>query len=98
MDRITFVYWFATVISIVIFALVAGVLLYCVVKFRVPPDDDQDGPPIHGHTGLEIIWTAIPAILVTAIAIVSAIVLARDGDAGTNPLKIDVTAQQFAWS
>jgi cytochrome c oxidase subunit II len=97
MDRIVFTYWFATVICIAIFALVAGWMLYMIVRFRAAPDDDSDGPPIHGHTGLEIAWTAIPTVLVTAIAIVSAIVLARNEDAGDNPLRIEVTAQQFAW-
>ena len=33
----------------------------------------------------------------TAISIVSAIVLAKNDDAGANPLRIAVTAQQFAW-
>jgi cytochrome c oxidase subunit II len=98
MDRITFTYWFATIICIAIFALVAGCLLYMVVRFRAAPDDDSDGPPIHGHTGLEIAWTAIPAVLVTAIAIVSAVVLARNGNAGDDFLRVDVTARQFAWS
>src|SRR6266496_5759119 len=78
--------------------LVTSVIGYSVVKFRRAPDDDSDGPPIHGHTGLEIVWTLIPAILVTAISVVSAIVLAKNGDAGANPLRVDVTAQQFAWS
>ena len=41
--------------------------------------DFEDGPPVHGHTGLEIAWTAIPFVLVTAMAIVSAIVLAQNG-------------------
>ncbi len=97
MDRIAFVYWFVTVISIVIFAVVAAALVYMVVKFRAAPDDDADGPPIHGHTGLEIAWTAVPAALVTAIAVISAIALARNGDAGTNPVQVHVVAQQFAW-
>src|SRR5665213_4327509 len=71
--RIDFVYWFATIISIVVFSIVIAVLVFTVWKFRAAPDDDSDGPPIHGHTKLEIVWTAIPAALVTAIAIVSAI-------------------------
>jgi cytochrome c oxidase subunit 2 len=96
--RIDFVYWFVTVICIAIFSVVAAVIVYSVVKFRAAPDDDSDGPPIHGHTALEIWWTAIPAVLVTAIAIVSAVVLARDDAKGANPLTVDVTAQQFAWS
>jgi cytochrome c oxidase subunit 2 len=72
--------------------------VYAVFKFRVKPDDDSDGPPIHGHTGLEIVWTAVPAVLVTSIAVVSAIVLAKDDAEGANPLRVDVTAQQFFWS
>ena len=95
--RIVFVYWFAEWISIVVFAAVCAVLGTAIIKFRVKPDDLSDGPPIHGHTTLEVVWTAIPFVLVTAITIVSAIVLAKNGDAGPNPLKIKVTGQQFAW-
>ena len=96
--RIDFVFWFVTGICIFIFAIVAAVIAYSMVRFRRKPDDDTDGPPIHGHTGLEIFWTAVPTVLVTAIAIVSAIVLAKDDAAGSNPLRVDVTAQQFAWT
>ena len=104
--RIDFVFWFVTVICIAIFALVAAVIIYALVKFRAQPGEDMDGAPIHGHTGLEIAWTAVPAALVTAISIVSAIVLAKNDHipkaaAAGDPLKplvVDVTAQQFAWS
>jgi cytochrome c oxidase subunit 2 len=96
-DRIHFVYWFTTIIAIGVFSVVAAVLTYSVLKFRARPDDDSDGPPVHGHTGLEIVWTAIPTVLVTAISIVSAIVLAQNSHAGDNPLRIRVVAQQFAW-
>jgi cytochrome c oxidase subunit 2 len=96
-DRIGFVFWFTTIICIGIFALVAAVSVYSLWKFRAKPGDDSDGPPIHGHTGLEIAWTAVPAVLVTAISIVSAIVLAQNSHAGKNPLVIKVIGQQFAW-
>jgi cytochrome c oxidase subunit II len=97
MDRITFTFWFTTVICIGIFAIVAAAIAYSVLKFRAADDDERDGPPVHGHTGLEIVWTAVPAILVTAISIVSAVVLAKNDDTGPKPLRIAVTAQQFAW-
>jgi cytochrome c oxidase subunit 2 len=96
--RIHFVFWFVTVICIAIFALVAAMIAYSILKFRAPPDDDSDGPPIHGHTGLEIAWTAVPTALVVSIAIVSAVVLAQNGHAGRDPLRVNVTAQQFAWT
>ena len=97
MDRIEFTFWFTTIICIGVFAIVAAAIIYSVLKFRAQPEDDTDGPPIHGHTGLEIVWTAIPAILVTAISVVSAVVLAKNDNTGPNPLRIAVTAQQFAW-
>jgi cytochrome c oxidase subunit II len=106
-DRIDFVFWFVTTICIAVFALVAAVLVYSILKFRARPDDDTDGPPTHGNTTLEIVWTAIPAALVTAISIVSAVVLARNDHlpqasaASTRdplkPLVVDVTGEQFAW-
>jgi cytochrome c oxidase subunit 2 len=96
-DRIQAIYWFATVMSIVIFSLVAAVVVFSVWKWRVPLDDDRDGPPIHGHTGLEILWTAVPAVLVTALGIVSAVVLARNADEGDNPVEVQAIGQQFAW-
>jgi cytochrome c oxidase subunit 2 len=97
--RIAFTFWFATVISLVVFSGVVAVIVYAYINFRVPENDfSEDGPPIHGNTRLEIFWTTVPFILVTMIAIVSAIVLSEDGDAGTNPLKVTVIGQQFAWT
>jgi cytochrome c oxidase subunit 2 len=96
--RIDFVFWFVTVICIGVFALVAGVSVYSGIKFRVRPDDDTDGPPVHGHTGLEIAWTAVPFGLVTAIGIVSAVALAKNDNLPKNHLEVKVLAQQFTWS
>jgi cytochrome c oxidase subunit 2 len=96
-DRIQGIYWLATWISIPIFSLVAAVVVFAVWKWRVPEDDDADGPPIHGHTGLEILWTAVPALLVILIGIVSAVVLARNGEASNRPLEVEALGQQFAW-
>jgi len=96
--RIDFVFWFVIAICIFIFAIVVAAMVYAITHFRAAPDDDSDGPPIHGHTGLEIAWTVVPTILVTAIAIVSAVVLSQDDAQGADPLRVDVMAQQFAWT
>ena len=39
------------------------------------PGEELDGPPIHGNTRLEIIWTAIPAILLVGLCTYAYIVL-----------------------
>jgi len=92
------VYWFVTGICIFVFALVAAVSAYSVWKFRAAPDDHEDGKPIHGNTRLEIIWTLVPTILVTAISIYSGIALASVQEPSPDARTIKVTAQQFAWN
>ena len=96
--RIDFTFWFIIAICIALFAVVTAAMIYSIWKCRVAPDELEDGPSVHGHTGLEIVWTAIPFVLVTAIAIVCGIVLSRNQAAGANPLVINVTARQYAWS
>jgi cytochrome c oxidase subunit II len=96
--RIAFTFWFVIAICIFIFAIVAAVLIYALLHFRVQEDDFEDGPPIHGHTGLEITWTVIPFLLVTSIAVVSAIVLSRNDAQAKDTLRINVTAQQFVFT
>jgi cytochrome c oxidase subunit II len=97
-DRIDWIFWFVTAICIGVFALVTGIFVYSLVAFRARPDDDTDGAPVHGHTGLEITWTAVPFVLVTAIGIVSAIALAKNEDVPKDHLRVKVLAQQFTWS
>jgi cytochrome c oxidase subunit 2 len=96
--RIDDIYLMTSIICVAIFAVVGAWLLYSVVKFRARPDDDEDGKPIHGHTRLEVFWTAVPAALVTVIAIWSGIVLVKNEDLPADYQVIEVKAQQFAWS
>ena len=96
--RIDFTFWFIIAICIALFAIVAAVMIYSIIKFKAAPDDLEDGPSIHGHTGLEIVWTAIPFVLVTAIAIVCGVVLSKNAAAGAKPLVVNVQAQQYSWS
>jgi cytochrome c oxidase subunit II len=96
-ERIDFVFWFVTAICIAIFAVVASLSVYSLVKFRAKPDDDSDGPPVHGHTGIEIIWTVIPLILVLAMIVVSSVALAQNDREPPNAMRVEILGQQFAW-
>jgi cytochrome c oxidase subunit 2 len=58
----------------------------------------DDGSPIHGHTGLEIVWTLIPTVLVIGIAVYSGVALARAEDLPDDHRTVQVTAEQFAWT
>lgn len=54
-----------------IFLLVQGILIICLFKFRRRRGDDTDGPPIAGNIPLEILWTAIPVVIVLMISVYS---------------------------
>ncbi len=87
------------IFSVPVFVLVVVVVLFSVWKFRMRPGQElQDGPPIHGSTTLEIVWTAVPAIVITGLAIYAYAVLHDIEKAKANTLEIGVTGQQFTWS
>ncbi len=93
-------YYVLVIVSVPIFVLVVTVILYCVWQFRVRPGQElQDGPPIHGNTRLEIIWTAAPAVLIIGLVSYALIVLHNNEAKGAGgELQVKVTGQQFAWS
>jgi cytochrome c oxidase subunit II len=86
------------VLSAFVFSLVMVMLGYALWKFKAKPGDESDGEPIHGNTRLEIAWTVIPTIIVLFGAGYSWAVLEDIEDPAENPLKVQVFAQQFAWS
>ncbi|MBD2437804.1 cytochrome c oxidase subunit II [Nostoc sp. FACHB-110] len=51
-----------------IFFGVTGTLIYSAIFHRAEKDDTSDGPHIEGNITLEIVWTAIPVLLVFWIA------------------------------
>jgi len=88
------------IVSIPIFVIVTGMMLFSVWKWRQRPGEEElDGPPIHGNAKLEVIWTAIPTVIIAALC-AYAVVLLLDIQAA--PAKgtrvVNVTGVQFAWS
>jgi cytochrome c oxidase subunit 2 len=101
-DKIKTLYDVLIIASVPIFVLVVTVVLGAVIRFRMRPgQENQDGPPIHGNTRLEVIWTALPAVIILGLCVYAATVL-HDAEkapaASAQELKIGVKAQQFAWT
>src|SRR5438874_7111410 len=84
--------------SIPIFVLVETVVLYSVWKFRLRPNDErEDGPPIHGNTRLEVVWTALPAVLIVGLCTYAYTVLRSNEAHKAIALTVNVTERQFAF-
>ena len=88
--------------SVPMFVLVTSVVLYSVYRFRMKPgEEDLDGPPIHGITRLEVIWTALPAMMMLSLCVYAAIELhnaEKAPAAGPPELNVRVVGEQFAWT
>ena len=67
-------YWLVIGITAAVFILVEGALILFIVRYRRRKGSpDSEGPQIHGNTRLELIWTAIPALLLAVILVVTII-------------------------
>src|SRR6478752_1995205 len=87
------------IVPIPIFVLVVTVVLYCAWQFRMKPGEElKDGPPIHGNTRLEVIWTTIPAIILLALVSYSFVILRDNEKKPAREIEVGVTGEQFAWS
>jgi len=60
---------FETGIGTFVFGGVVSVMVWVVLMHRAEKYDETDAEPIEGNTRLEVIWTAIPFVLVMAIAV-----------------------------
>jgi cytochrome c oxidase subunit 2 len=85
--------------SVPVFVGVTVVVMFSVIKFRMRQGEEElDGPPIHGNTRLEVIWTAIPAILLVGLCTYAFIVLEDVEKAQANTMEVRVVGEQFAWT
>jgi cytochrome c oxidase subunit 2 len=97
-------FWDVLIIcSVPFFVLVCTVVLFAVRDFKMRPGQENlDGPPIHGNTRLEIIWTALPALLLVSLCTYAYLVLhdiEKAPAASQGPERvIGVQGQQFTWT
>jgi cytochrome c oxidase subunit 2 len=100
--RVETLYDVLIIASVPVFVLVMTVVIGAVIQFRMRPgQENQDGPPIHGNTMLEVVWTALPAALILGLCAYAYTVLHDVEQAPANAaqeLRIGVTGEQFAWT
>src|SRR3954469_2905564 len=103
-DSIDTFYDVLIIASVPMFVLVSSVVLYSCYRFRMRPgEENMAGPPIHGNTRLEVVWTIIPAVLMLGLCTYAYVVLhdaekAPAATGGQQELKVRVVGEQFAWT
>ena len=95
-------YLFVSIFVLGIFVLVEGLLVAFIVKYRRRKRPRfEDGAPIHGATKLEVLWTAIPVVilfLIGAFVFIELPGIKNIPSAGASgQLEITVTGRQYYW-
>ena len=81
----------------IVFVFVEALLLYVIVKFRRKPGQ-ADPKHVHGNTTLEVLWTAIPAIILVFIAVPTVRTIFRtQAKAKPGALQVEVIGHQWWW-
>ena len=85
-------------LSLAVFIVVEGLLVYAVLRFRAKPGQ---GVPIqvHGNNRLEIAWTMAPAVVLAVIAVPTWITIFKiyDQPKGPDVLRVEVVGHQWWW-
>ena len=82
-----------------IFAVVCGLLVYALVRFRRTRDDGPEPPQVYGSNQVELAWTVVPMLIVVVLFLATARVITRVQRAGRPDGAIQVVAvgHQFWW-
>jgi len=89
-------------VTLTIFLIVAGLLLYALIRYRHRPSDSDSGrepPQIYGSNQIELSWTVIP-ILIVVMLFLSTTRVILDTQASPKPasaLDVTVIGHQFWW-
>ncbi len=73
-------------IGTILFVGMTGLVIYSLIKFRSKPGELEDGIAIEGNLSLEILWTAVPAIVILFVGLYSYDIYDRMG--GMQPLEV----------
>ena len=86
----------ALALSALILALVVGLLLVAIPRYRERPGAPEP-PQIHGNRNLEIFWTATPALLLTVIFFLTLRTMHVVDAAAPGALRVQVLGWQWWW-
>ena len=86
------------VMATVVFAGVEIAIIYNAVRYRARKGQDTLPEQIHGNRSIEILWTAIPSVIVLALFVMSMKVMVDVNHEQPAPLTVRVTGFQWQWS
>jgi cytochrome c oxidase subunit II len=90
-------FWLLIWLGTAVFVIVTALLVYALFRFRARPGQ-QMPEQVHGNTTLEILWTAIPALVLVFIAVPTVrAIFKTQAAAPAGALEVEVMGHQWWW-
>ena len=86
------IFWVCVVIGVIVF----GAMIWSIIAFRKSKGAIPDVTLVH-NTKVEVIWTALPVVILIAMAVPAARTLVEIEDTTKTELTIKVTGFQWGW-
>ncbi|MEO8511448.1 MAG: cytochrome c oxidase subunit II [Chloroflexota bacterium] len=84
------------VMALVVFVAVEGMIIWSAIRYR--RRDDTLPHQLHGNNLVEMIWTAIPLVIVLSLFAMSISTLGKVEARADNPVRIEVEGFQWQWT
>jgi cytochrome c oxidase subunit 2 len=84
-------------LAAIVFVGVEGFIIYAIFRYRRRPGDDDLPPQHHGNNVVELIWTAIPSVIVLILFVASMITLGTVNARSQNPT-VEIEVEGFQWN
>src|SRR5271169_2324326 len=89
-------YFFLTAVTLFFTALIFSIIFYFMIKYRRRSPDERP-KAIEGSFPLEVLWTAIPTLIVAVIFVWGSTLYFRNSEAPKGSMEIFVTGKQWMW-
>jgi cytochrome c oxidase subunit 2 len=93
---VDYLYWFITAVTVFFTTIIFAIIFYFMIKYRRRSPGERP-KAMEGSLPLEILWTAIPTLIVAVTFVWSASLYFRNAEPPKGAMEILVTGKQWMW-
>lgn len=97
-ENVNFLWIIVTTMAVLVWLLVTVALIYILLRYRRRSESDPLPAQVHGNTAIEVLWVAIPVVIVIALFTISLVALFDiEDEADAEALTVEVDGFRWQW-
>jgi len=93
---VDYLYWFITAVTLFFTTVIFATIFYFMIKYRRRSPDERP-KAIEGSLPLEVLWTAVPTLLVAIIFVWGSSLYFRNAEPPAGAMEVFVTGKMWMW-